>query len=327
MNESAKNPNPSRDEKPVAPLLRFSDALGELRADADANHAAKTSGTLRGPVTGLPRLDKEISHALAPGLHGVYGNAGAGKTAFAMQVAATCGFPALYVTCEMAPSELLRRHTARATKTYLGRLKSGEMSGAEIETLAKRALATAPDFCLLDATRAPAPSNHLLEMAQIAKGGAPHVLIVIDSLQSWAETMAPESVGEYETLNAAILALRQIAHTLRAPILFISERNRKSMESGGLNAGAGSRKIEYGAETVFDLDRDMESQPNGAGEFEIKLRIAKNRHGSVGVSVPLLFNGALQLFTENANPTAGTRGSENVFWKSHLGEIGESVRV
>jgi replicative DNA helicase len=305
MNETPKNPSPEGG-KPVAPLLRFADALGELRADADANHAAKTSGTLRGPITGLPRLDKEISHALAPGLHGVYGNAGAGKTAFAMQVAATCGFPALYVTCEMAPSELLRRHTARATQTYLGRLKSGEMTGADVEALAKRALAASPDFCLLDATRAPAPPAHLLKTAQIAKGDAPHVLIVIDSLQSWAETVAPEGTGsEYETLNTGIMTLRQIAHTLRAPILFISERNRKSMESGGLNAGAGSRKIEYGAETVFDLDRNMEAQPNGAGEFEIMLRIAKNRHGSVGTAIPLLFNGALQLFTENTNPARG----------------------
>jgi replicative DNA helicase len=297
MNKTPNNP------QSVAPLLRFSDALGELRADADANHAAKTSGQLRGPITGLPRLDKEISHALAPGLHGVYGNAGAGKTALAMQIAATCGFPALYVTCEMAPSELLRRHTARATQTFLGRLKSGEMTGAEVESLAKRALEMAPGFCLLDATRAPAPPIHISVSALLAKGEAKHVLIVIDSLQSWAETVAPDGTGsEYETLNTGLLTLRNLAHTLRAPILFISERNRKSMESGGLNAGAGSRKIEYGAETVFDLDRNMEAQPNGAGEYEITLRLAKNRHGTVGVPIPLLFNGALQQFRENDTP-------------------------
>ncbi len=110
---------------PVAPLMRLGDALGEMRADANAAHDARNSGTLRGPITSLPRLDNAISHALAPGLHGVYGNSGSGKTAFAMQVAANCGFPALYVTCEMAPSELLRRHTARATGTFLDNLKSG----------------------------------------------------------------------------------------------------------------------------------------------------------------------------------------------------------
>lgn len=312
MNTTPPNsqPTPNGDKRPLAPLLRFSDALSELRADADANHAAKTSGQLRGPITGLPRLDKEISHALAPGLHGVYGNAGAGKTAFAMQVAATCGFPALYVTCEMAPSELLKRHTARVTETYLGRLKSGEMSGERVEAFARRALEAAPDICLLDATRAPASPTHVAECARIAKGEASHVLILVDSLQSWTEMMAPEGAGEYDTINAGILALRKLAHEMRCPILFLSERNRegnKKPGGGGLNSGAGTRKIEYSTETVFDLDRDMEEGANGSDEFKIKLKIAKNRHGSVGVQIPLLFNGALQRFRED-DSAAGAGG-------------------
>ncbi len=122
-------------------------------------------------------------------------------------------------------------------------------------------------------------------------------MIVVDSLQSWAESLA-DGAGEYETLNGAVKALRLLAHGLNAPILFISERNRDSMKSGGLNAGAGSRKIEYGAETVFDLDRDMEAPQNGAGEVEITLRVVKNRHGAAGMALPLLFNGALQQFRE-----------------------------
>jgi len=32
------------------------------------------------------------------------------------------------------------------------------------------------------------------------------------------------------------------------------------------------------------------------------LRLAKNRHGSVGVPIHLLFNGALQQFRENETP-------------------------
>lgn len=307
---------------PVAPLLRLGDALGELRADANAAHDARNNGTLRGPITALSRLDKAISHALAPGLHGVYGNSGAGKTAFAMQVASNCGFPALYVTCEMAPSELLRRHTARATGTFLDRLKSGEMSGADVESLARRAIETSPDLCLLDATRAPVSVAQLLECALIAKGAAPHVLIVIDSLQSWAESAGAGMAGEYEILNAGIAGLRKVAHELRAPILFISERNRKGNEttSGGLNSGAGSRKIEYSAETVFDLDRNMEQPEDGAGEFELTLRIVKNRHGSIGVPIPLFFNGALQRFREQDSREAAV--SANASYNARVGNNG-----
>src|SRR5918997_1542382 len=112
-------------------LLRLGDLLSDLAADASAAHDAYTSGTPRGPVTGLRTLDRELGGALAAGTHVLHPEPGAGKTALALQVAATCGFPALFVSCEMSALELLRRHTARVTSTYLGRLKSGELGPLE----------------------------------------------------------------------------------------------------------------------------------------------------------------------------------------------------
>jgi hypothetical protein len=64
------NDAPIKSPTPVAPLLRFSDVLGELLADARAASEARSSGQPRGPVTSFPSIDREISHALAPGLHG-----------------------------------------------------------------------------------------------------------------------------------------------------------------------------------------------------------------------------------------------------------------
>ena len=305
MNEPPKTPQPDA-PRPGAPLLRFSDALGELLSDARAANDARTTGTPRGPVTGLASLDREIGFALAPGVHGIHGNAGAGKTAFALQLAASCRFPALYVTCEMSPAELLRRHTARATETYLGRLKSGEMTVGSVEALTLRALADAPDLCLLDATRTPASRERIQEAALVTKGDASNLLVVIDSLQSWAEGVGDGSgAGEYEILNAGMKALREMAHALKCPVLFVSERNRDGMKAGGLNAGAGTRKIEYGTETVFDLDRDMLTKEDGSGEIDVTLRLVKNRHGSVGKTIPLQFNGALQRFREIESGSKG----------------------
>ncbi len=292
-----------------APLLRLADALGDFDRDALAAHTARSTGKPRGPQTGFPLLDRHLGEALAPGLHGVQGNAGAGKTAFASQLAVRCGFPALFVTCEMSPVELLRRHSARETGTFLGRFKSGELSLEAAHSLALRAIEATPELYFLDATRAPAPRAHLAQCAQIVRGGAAGVLVVVDSLQSWAESLAGfdgrgeaindfRALGEYETLNLAVKSLRDLAHELNAPVLFVSEQNRDGMKSGGLNAGAGTRKIEYGAETIFDLSREMNAQPDGAGEVEVKLRLAKNRHGAAGVEVPLKFNGALQSFRE-----------------------------
>jgi len=291
-------------------LLRLGQVLDDALADARAAHEARVSGRLRGPVSGLPSLDREIANAFAPGVHGVHGNAGTGKTAFVLQVAANCGFPALVVTCEMAPAELLRRQAARATQTYLNRFKSGEMSPQEVEGLYLRACEASPDLALLDATREAATPEHILKCAQATQGDAPQMLVVVDSLQSWAEGMSEGMAsGEYEALNHAIKALRNIALTLKCPVLFTSERNRDSMKSGGLNAGAGTRKIEYGTETVIDLNRAEGEMQNGAGEVSVTLKLSKNRHGAAGRDIRLLFHGALQRFQEEDTARSGASTS------------------
>lgn len=279
-----------------ARLTRFDDLLGQWETEAQQLYEARQSGLARGPVTGLGKLDEGLGGFLAPGVHILHGQPGTGKSAFALQVAATCGVPALFVSCEMAALELLIRHTARVTGTYLGRLKSGEFSPTDSLSLVRRGAAAAPRLCLLDATIAPVRPDHLHDCALIARGEAAAFLVVIDSVQSWAEALG-QGATEYETLNQALLYLRGLAHTLRCPVLAISERNRESMSGGGLSAGAGSRKIEYGAETVIDLMRDPNTLPDAHGEVLVNVKLVKNRHGSAGKSIPLHFNGALQRFS------------------------------
>ncbi len=283
--------------EPQARLIRLSDALGDLRRDADAAHEARTTGKPRGALSGLATLNHELAGAFSPGVHFIHGNAGTGKTAFALQAAAKCQCPALFVTCEMAPAELLRRLTASATGTYLNRLKSGEMSGADAESLAQRAIEAAPDLAFVDATTAPAPLAFLHDAAQIVKGDARHFLLVVDSLHSWSGGLS-SGLTEYEALNAAVSDLQRLAHRLACAVLVVSERNRASMINGGINSGAGTRKIEYGAETVLELDKNADEQEDGAGEVSVTLRVAKNRHGATGRKIGLMFHGAKQSFRE-----------------------------
>jgi replicative DNA helicase len=199
--------------------------------------------------------------------------------------------------------------TARITGTYLGRLKSGELPPDAAEALARRTIEALPLLAICDATTAPATPAYLLQVAETARRDAKHFLLLVDSLHSWAgPAMRAEkdaqAASEYDTLNAGIEALQNIAARLRAPVLFVTERNRASMENGGTNAGAGTRKIEYAGETVLSLDRDAKAQEDGAGEVPLTLKFAKNRNGAAGKTVVLRFNGALQRFTE-ANPTGG----------------------
>ncbi len=279
----------------------LSSLLDEWDADAQARFEAKKTGSALGPKTGLTRLDAALGAALEPGLHHIHGNAGVGKTALALQIAATCGCPCLYVTCEMRSLELLRRLTARVTSTFLDRFKSGEMTPAQSLGLVREAVQTATHLGILDATEAPASAQQItnLATAYFPKPPAPaHYLIVVDSLNSWVEGAYP-GLTEYEALNTALADLRKIAAHLKSPILLINERNRASMKEGGLNAGAGSRKIEYGAESVIDLaKKDKDSKPDANGEVEITLKIEKNRNGATGKDMSLKFHGALQRYKE-----------------------------
>ncbi len=283
---------------PSAPrLARLGDLLGEYEADATAAYEARTTGRARGPVTGLTGLDRELGGALAPGVHVVHGGPGVGKTAIALQIAATSGAGTLFITCEMGALELLRRVTARITGTYLGRLKSGELEPADAVRLVRQGAAAAPALALADATRAWASPTWIRDAAESVRDAAGRLLVVLDSVHSWAEG-TPAVLAEYDALNAALAELRQLAAALQAPILVVAERNRASMAGGGLHASAGTRKFEYGAESVFDLSADKDATVDAAGELAATLTISKNRNNSPGRKIPLLFHGALQRFRE-----------------------------
>lgn len=285
-------------------VYRLGDLQAELNQSAEELYSAAQGNKPLGVKTGINAVDELIGGILQPGLHAVHGGPGVGKTAFALQVAAECGCPALFVTCEMAPLELMRRITARVTSTFLGKFKTGELTPDEVRARGTKAAEECPDLAILDAARMYVPafqtsysSTNLFDLAEILRGDSEHFLIVVDSLHSWA-AKALENQTEYEYLNTAIGSLTSLAAALRCPVLAVVERNRSSMREGGLSAGAGTRKIEYSAETVIELDADSESGADANHEKTVNLKVSKNRNGEIGRTVSLKFNGALQSFRE-----------------------------
>jgi replicative DNA helicase len=270
------------------------DLIGDIISEATAAHEAKRTGELRGPITGIKELDQKFGGFLPVGLSIMLGNTGTGKTALAMQIAASCGFPALYVTTEMAAAELFRRQMARVSGTFLGRLKSGEMEPKDVEAIALSTAKAMPHLAFLDATTAPTCAAFIRECAKRVQGQAKTMLLIIDSLHTWTRGSNPGQ-SEYEALNQNLLSLQQLCHQLQCPSLALCEQSRAAIAGGGgVNSGAGSRSIEYGAEIVFDLQAGKEIGADG--EKEVALQLAKNRHGAAGVSIKLSFNGALQRF-------------------------------
>lgn len=291
----------SGDSSPPPKLTTFADVLGAFRADAQAAFDARVKGVSRGPGTPLRSLDDVLGGVRQPGVHIVQGGSGVGKTAWALQEAAECGYPALFVSCEMHLVELLKRQTARATSTFLGRLKSGELAPDDAVRLAERAIAAAPLLALVDATQAYLHPQKLKEFAEATRQDARHVLVVVDSVHSWAEA-SPLGLSEYDALNAHLAELRRIASLLNCPILGVAERNRATMATGGLNSAAGSRKFEYGAESVIGLaveeGRDAAAPAAASGEKPVRITVEKNRNGAAGMSLKAVFNGALQKFAD-----------------------------
>jgi replicative DNA helicase len=288
--------------KPVTPTPRLwslAALIGEVVSDAADAHEARKMGQPRGPMTGLKQLDQKIGGALPKdALTMILGNTGTGKTAFAGQIVADCGCPAVYLTTEMAPVELLRRHTARGTKTFLGRLKSGELPPTEVERLVTQTAQKLSHLSLVDGTTAYASIAYLRDVMDAAKGDAKHALLVIDSLHTWARGSGT-GAGEYDALNDHLTALGRLAKQAHCSIVVICEQNRAAMKdgaSGNPNAGAGTRFIEYSADLLFDLD--AKKTIDGAGEKAVTLTLSKNRNGAAGETLALEFNGALQRFRE-----------------------------
>lgn len=298
MSETGYQPPPTPNERSAtaAPVMRLGDLIGALRDDAAAAYEARQSGQPRGPITRIPVLDDALGGALQAGVHVLHAGSGVGKTALALQISATCGFPALFVTCEMSPLELLRRHTARVTETYLGRLKSGEYEPSRVVRLAQEACQVAPDLALMDATMAPALASNMVMIARALQGDHRSVLVVVDSLHSWSSGGAFTEGDEYARLAVALGDLRGVASQLSAPVLVIAERNRASMKKGGLNAGAGHRGVEYGAESVWGLDKEEDAIAGPLGDTPVTLKIEKNRNGVAGKSIKMSFYGATQRF-------------------------------
>lgn len=264
----------------TARQIRIIDLKNELLAESNLSNESYESGMPGGAVSGLPSLDLELNGAFSPGLHFIHGGPGVGKTAFCLQTAANCRCPSLYVTCEMGAVELLRRCIARVTSTRLTELKNGKVPPFKVMELFEKSVPYIKNLVIGDSTCCFASPELIHDWAVAARGDHKHILIVIDSLHSWAWGIR-EAPNGYETLNLAIDYLRVISQTLNCPILIIAERNRFSMNKSDVSSGKGTSKIEYSADTIIGLDRvKPDARKDARGEFDLILKISKNRHNS-----------------------------------------------
>lgn len=288
-------------ETPAARVYAVRDLADALARDAARRFTARASGAPLGPVTALSKLDRELGGSMEPGVHVLHADPGAGKTAFALQIAATCGVPALYVTAEMSPIELMRRVCARVTETYLAKYKDGALTETAVREHVRRAGDACPDLRIVDGTAGPATPALMLAHGEALRTDT-GLLIVIDSAHRWVHSTGA-AASEYDLLSAALTELGRVSAHLECPILVIAERNRMSRQGSkgaGMDAAAGTRSFEYGATTVLALDPPSPEEGGGphTQEKQVRLTLQKNRSGQSGGRVNLLFHGGFQRFRE-----------------------------
>jgi replicative DNA helicase len=282
-----------------APQYRLQDLVIPLLNDYERRRRAMENGSAPGPVTGIADLDKELGGALSPGIHVLQAAPSAGKTALALHLAAESGYPALFVSAEMGAIPLFSRVIARHTRTPLATVCGTAITSDELAVLADITAVELSQIVILDSTAYPASPAVLADIStQIANESGNPPVLVVDSVQAWARIASSISgyLNEYDGIVRSMRLLMEIAHRFTTPVIAVSQRNRAGQEKGGIHASKGTGDIEYAAESVLELKRELSQQPDARGEVEVEIVILKNRNGTAGSSIRLMFHGSTQTF-------------------------------
>ena len=261
------------------------DALARIDARMKQDHA------FGGLETGLNDYDD-----LTGGLHGselviLAARPSMGKTALAMNivehVAIDCGHPTLFVSLEMSSLELGDRLLCSRARVNSHRLRNGQISAEESQTLIRTAaeVSTAPLF--IDDS----PSRTMTEIAATArrlKRRDGLKLIVIDYLQ----LIDPDNARDPRQEQVAKIArrLKGLARELEVPLICLAQLNRQVEASRDnkpqLSNLRESGAIEQDADVVMFVHREEYYASNDEDRDRVKgeadLLIRKQRNGPVG---------------------------------------------
>ncbi len=292
-------------EIPPPALRPIRDYVDSVVALAEFRYECNKKNVPYGPVTPWEQVTKAWGGAIPQGLHTILGGPGAGKSAFALQLAAECGCPCVFVTCEMTPEELVRRIAARVHRIKVSKFKNGDISGQEVRDLVSEALDSCPELYIANGMTEYISPEQIISFAEQIREDSAHVLIVIDSFHAWVQSdPSPSSASEYDRLNAAVGQLLTIATNLKCPVIAVTEQNRASFGKHApeekLHAGAGTRKLEYSPETVLSLRRaSYENEELKTNlDRDMILTFEKNRNGKQGEQITLIFQSGYMGFKE-----------------------------
>lgn len=260
-----------------------------LTASFDRLDELQKLGTgLRGVPTGFKGLDHLLAGMQDSNLLILAARPGVGKTSFGLNIARSVAvdkkMPVVYFSLEMSKEELVDRLLVRQGLIDAWKLKTGQLSSGDFDSLSEAMgiLAEAPLF--IDDT----PGLTVTELRtkarrlQVEKGIK---FIVVDYLQLMHGSTRDNRVQEVSEISQG---LKNLARELKVPVLALAQLSRAMEARGGrprLSDLRESGSIEQDADVVMFLYREDEE----VREL-VTCGIEKHRNGPTG-SFNLYFNG------------------------------------
>lgn len=238
-------------------------------------------------ATGFPALDAKLSGGFRRGnLVIVAGRPGMGKTALAGCIAlnaALSGVPTLFLSMEMADTELADRMIAIAGRVSLADILDGNMEGDAGDRILA-GTARLHELPLIIDEQGGLSLFEIATKARSTKRLHGLGLIVVDYLQ----LAAGDGKNRNSELEVITRGLKSLAKELQVPIVSLSQLSRKCEErtnrrpipSDLRESGA----IEQDADVIMFVYRDEEYNRNSPDAGTAEIIIAKNRQGATGMA-------------------------------------------
>ena len=296
-------------------LVSFRDSVGEA-FDA-MEYAAKLRQTGESPAirTGIPLLDN-ITGGLWPGQNTVLAaSTGAGKSAFAMEIAFNAAMKSKRVmicSAEMTRLQYTQRIMARLTGIPLDHIINGDIGDQQWQLVGDMAseIAKMNDGFLTD--------TYAIETLQSIVDANPPDLLIVDYLQ----LLDTKRRTENENIRLGVISttIKRMAVSNNIPVLSLSQLSRQEGRAAVmpiLKDLRGSGSIEQDADTVIflhnpeapsdksvrDNDKDMcrlclDSAGKPGEKRYIVVNVAKQRQGRRLAMFPLIFEPEVMRFTQ-----------------------------
>ena len=269
---------------------RLHTPMEAANAVMDTISAAASGKTRPFLATGFPSLDRQLAGGLvAGGLITLAARPGTGKTTAALAIAenvAAAGGKVLYISLEQTEAQLWACRAANVsglsrTAIYGGKLRDEDWPrlNAAFDLLAKR------PFFIRDV-----PST-LEDIEREARCLDDLALVVVDHIGLIKPT-AKGSRGRYELMTDTAHRLKQLALSLRVPILGLCQLNRQSEQRDSKRPTMAdlrdSGAVEEDSDVVCLLCRPAQylpedERPKPWESQPIDFITDKNRHGTTGI--------------------------------------------